>query len=119
MLPDALIPDGWKTSAEEAGKEVDNLSSKLNQLKDKNTKLGITTETTNKTNQNTAIPHQWSAPGGITPIQQTAPLTNQTLKSQAEVALTIKSDKPVIVDKATSEKGTDLNLNLGNMSMSY
>ncbi|MGN2673452.1 hypothetical protein [Aliivibrio fischeri] len=119
MLPDALIPDGWKTSAEEAGKEVDNLSSKLNKLKDKNTKLGITTETTNKTNQNTAIPHQWSAPGGITPIQQTAPLTNQTLKSQAEVALTIKSDKPVIVDKATSEKGTDLNLNLGNMSMSY
>ncbi|MBD1567965.1 hypothetical protein [Aliivibrio sp. S10_S31] len=119
MLPDALIPDGWKTSAEEAGKEVDNLSSKLNKLKDKNTKLGITTETTNKTNQNTTTPHQWSAPGGITPIQQTAPLTNQTLKSQAEVALTIKSDKPVIVDKASSEKGTDLSLNMGNMSMSY
>ncbi|MFA1562597.1 coiled-coil domain-containing protein [Aliivibrio fischeri] len=119
MLPDALIPDGWKTSAEEAGKEVDNLSSKLNKLKDKNTKLDITTETTNKTSQNTTTPHQWSAPGGITPIQQTAPLTNQTLKSQAEVALTIKSDKPVIVDKASSEKGTDLSLNMGNMSMSY
>ncbi len=120
LLPDALIPDGWKTSAEEAGKEVDNLGSKLGKLKDKNVKLGITTaETANQANKEGATPHQWAAPGGVAPIQNMAPLTNQTLKSQAEVALTIKSDKPVSIDKASSEKGTDLNLNVGNMMMSY
>lgn len=47
------------------------------------------------------------------------PIKNQSLNSKSEVALTIKSDKPVTVDKAKSEKGTDLNLDVGNMSMSY
>lgn len=42
-LPDALIPEGWKLQTEEAGKQVDQLAGKLNKIKDKNTKLGITT----------------------------------------------------------------------------
>ena len=52
-------------------------------------------------------------------MSKATPLTNQAMKSKAEVALTIKSDKPVSIDKAMNEKGTDLSLNLGNMSMSY
>ena len=47
------------------------------------------------------------------------PIKNQTMNSKSEVELRIKSDKPVTVDKAKSEKGTDLNLDVGNMSMSY
>jgi len=35
------------------------------------------------------------------------------------VALTIKSDKPVKVDKAKSEKGTNLNLDVGELRWSY
>lgn len=50
---------------------------------------------------------------------QYQPLTNQTVKSKSEVELRIKSDKPVAVDKAKTEKGTDLNLDVGNMSWSY
>lgn len=121
MLPDALIPDGWKSSAEAAGKEVDKLSTKINKLKDKNAKLGITTSESK--NQVIATSYHEQKKQGfsnnIIPMSKATPLTNQTMKSKAEVALTIKSDKPVSIDKATSEKGTDLSLNLGNMSMSY
>ena len=121
MLPDALIPDGWKTSEEAAGQEVDKLNSKLSKIKDKNATLGITTNES----QNSAVAtsyHNQPKQGfsnSIIPMSKTSPLTNQAMKSKAEVALTIKSDKPVSIDKATSEKGTDLSLNLGNMSMSY
>ncbi|ACH66750.1 conserved hypothetical protein [Aliivibrio fischeri MJ11] len=121
MLPDALIPDGWKTSVEDAGKEVDKLSTKLNKVKDKNAKLGITT-TESQTQTIATSYHNQSKQGlsnNIIPMSKATPLTNQTVKSQAEVALTIKSDKPVTIDKAKSEKGTDLSLNVGNMSMSY
>ncbi|EPP23961.1 hypothetical protein L911_1732 [Vibrio fluvialis I21563] len=41
------------------------------------------------------------------------------MNSRSEVALTIKSDKPVTVDKAKSDKGTDLNLDVGNLGWSY
>lgn len=121
MLPDALIPDGWKTSAEAAGQEVDKLNSKLSKIKDKNATLGITTNES----QNSAIAtsyHNQPKQGlsnNIIPMSKATPLSNQTLKSQSEVKLTIQSDKPVNIDKATSEKGTDLSLNVGNMSMSY
>ncbi len=55
----------------------------------------------------------------MTPVGKVAPLTTQNIKSQAEVALTIKSDKPVTVDKISSDKGTNLNIDVGNMMMSY
>ena len=62
-LPDALIPDGWKTSAEAACDEVDNLNGKLSQIKDKNTTLGITTnETVNQSttaNTDAKNPDSW------------------------------------------------------------
>ena len=128
MLPDALIPDGWKSSAEAAGAEVEKLNSKLNQIKDKNVKLGISTdETVNQTTArkpNSEYGHsggQYSQglSGHIIPMSKARPLTNQTVMNKAEVALTIKSEKPVSIDKATSEKGTDLSLNVGNMMMSY
>ncbi|AAW86499.1 hypothetical protein VF_2004 [Aliivibrio fischeri ES114] len=120
MLPDSLIPDGWKTSADAAGAEVDKIKDKMASLKDKNAKLGITTdETVNQTTTSSATAQQQSLSGNIIPMSKAAPLTNQTVRSQSEVSLTIKSDKQVSVDKVTSEKGTDLNLNLGNMSMSY
>ncbi|MUH96340.1 hypothetical protein GNP63_07215 [Aliivibrio fischeri] len=121
MLPDALIPDGWQTSVEDAGKEVDKLSTKLSKMKDKNTKLGITTTESQTQTIATSYHSQpkQSLSGNIIPMSKATPLTNQTVKSQAEVALTIKSDKPVTIDKAKSEKGTDLSLNVGNMSMSY
>ncbi|GIC79508.1 hypothetical protein [Moritella sp. F3] len=121
MLPDALIPDGWKASAEAAGGEVDKLNEKLNTIKDKNAKLGITTDetinqtTTSKSNEQ----RKQGLSGNIIPMSKATPLTNQTLKSQAEVAVTIKSEKPISIDKATSEKGTNLNLNVGDMMMSY
>lgn len=34
-----FIPDAWKTSAEEAGDEIDNLNTKLEKRKTKNEKL--------------------------------------------------------------------------------
>ncbi|WED29864.1 hypothetical protein L3V77_20885 [Vibrio sp. DW001] len=123
-LPDALIPDGWKIETEEAGIEVDNLANKLDSIKDKNTKLGITTnETKNQTERN-RTEHSYggyqsgsfSSPKSSSQYQ---PLGNQTIKSKSEVALTIKSDKPVTVDKAKSEKGIDLNLNVGSLGFSY
>lgn len=121
LLPDSLIPDGWGNSAKSAGKEVDKLNGKLNQLKDKSAKFNVVTnEVVTRTNKEKAAgPHKWGAQGGIAPMPKITPLTNQTLKSQAEVALTIKSEKPVSIDKATSEKGTNIKLNLGNMAMSY
>lgn len=121
MLPDALIPDGWKTSLESAGGEVDSLKEKLNQIKDKNAQIGITTdETTNQTLSSKANGQgNQGLSGNIIPISKTTPLTSQTLKSKSEVKLTIKSEKPVRVDKATSEKGTDLSVNVGNMMESY
>lgn len=47
------------------------------------------------------------------------PIKNQTLQSKSEVELRIKSEKPVMVDKAKSEKGTDLNLDVGRLGFSY
>lgn len=47
------------------------------------------------------------------------PVTNQTMKSKSEVSLTIKSQAPVAIDKAKSDKGIDLNLDVGNMATSF
>ncbi|PNH98423.1 hypothetical protein [Vibrio diazotrophicus] len=121
MLPDALIPDGWKTGISEAGNEVDNLANKLESIKDKNATLGITTnETSNQTERKkTYADYQtesFSAPGSY---GQYKPLTSQTLNSKSEISLTVKSDKPVTVDKAKSDKGTDLDLNVGDLGFSY
>lgn len=43
MLPDSLIPDGWKVDTDEASRSVDNLANKINGIKDKKATLGITT----------------------------------------------------------------------------
>ena len=121
MLPDALIPDGWKTGISEAGNEVDNLANKLENIKDKNATLGITTnETSNQTERKKTYSdyqtESFSAPGSY---GQYKPLTSQTLNSKSEISLTVKSDKPVTVDKAKSDKGTDIDLNLGDLGFSY
>ncbi|MBD0786422.1 hypothetical protein HUO09_08685 [Vibrio sp. Y2-5] len=121
MLPDSLIPDGWKTGISEAGSEVDNLANKLENIKDKNATLGITTnETHNQTERKkTYADYQNSSLKTPSTYDQYQPLKNQTLNSKSEVSLTIKSEKPVTVDKAKSEKGMDLNLDLGDMGFSY
>ena len=119
FLPDALVPD-WASPIKEAGEEMESLKNKMNDLKDKNIALGITTNDTlnNKTNTtHTGVASQRSP--SIIPAQKITPLTTQPTKSLAQVALTIKSDKPVTIDKATSGKGVDLSINLGNMALSY
>ncbi|MEZ8115157.1 hypothetical protein ACED44_09475 [Vibrio splendidus] len=47
------------------------------------------------------------------------PITQQTMKSESEVSLTIKSDKPVAIDNTKSDEGTNLNLDVGNMATSF
>lgn len=121
MLPDALVPDSWKTGLSEAGNEVDNLANKLESIKDKNSTLGITTnETTNQTERKKTYQDyqtsSFSAPGSY---GQYKPLTSQTLNSKAEIALTVKSDKPMSVDNMKSEKGTEIDLNVGDLGFSY
>ncbi|EKO3414817.1 hypothetical protein N2V14_004169 [Vibrio fluvialis] len=121
LLPDSLIPDGWEKGLNAAGTEVDNLANKLDSIKDKNATLGIVTnETTNQTERRkTYSDYQtgnFSAPGSY---GQYKPLTSQTLNSKSEISLTVKSDKPVTVDKAKSDKGTDLDLNVGDLGFSY
>lgn len=123
-LPDALIPDGWKIQTDEAGQEVDNLAAKLNRIEDKSATLGITTNETQNRTERTQTEQGYHAyqAGGVQPIKQStaySPLGNQTIKSKSEVSLTIKSDKPVAIEKAQSEKGTDLNLDVGNMTTSF
>ncbi|ADT88644.1 hypothetical protein [Vibrio furnissii] len=121
MLPDSLIPDGWKTGLDDAGTEVDNLANKLDSIKDKNATLGIVTnETRNQTDRTKAYTdYQSSGLSAAKPNNPYQPIKSQTLNSRSEVALTIKSDKPVTVDKAKSDKGTDLNLDVGNLGWSY
>nr|WP_301338054.1 hypothetical protein [Vibrio crassostreae] len=41
------------------------------------------------------------------------------MKSKSEVSITIKSAKPVAVEKVKSEKITDLNLDVGDLVSSY
>lgn len=123
-LPEALIPDGWKIQTDEAGREIDNLANKLSRIEDKNATLGITTnETRNRTvrSQTEQRYHAYQT-GSLQPTKQNtpySPLGSQTVKSKSEVSLTIKSDKPVAVEKVKSEKGTDLNLDVGNMATSF
>lgn len=105
---------------EEADKAAKQAKA-IKELQDKNIELGITTnETHNQTERRkTYSDYQtgsFAVPGSY---GQYKPLTGQTLNSKSEVSLTIKSDKPVTVDKAESEKGTDLNLDVGNMAFSY
>lgn len=121
LLPDSLIPDGWKTGLDAAGTEVDNLANKLDSIKDKNATLGIVTnETRNQTDRTKAYTDGQSS--GLSSDKSNnpyQPIKSQTLNSRSEVALTIKSDKPMTVDKAKSDKGTDLNLDVGNLGWSY
>ncbi|ELO4022722.1 hypothetical protein QWR20_003960 [Vibrio fluvialis] len=121
LLPDSLIPDGWKTGLDYAGTEVDNLANKLDSIKDKNATLGIiTNETRNQTDHTKAYTDYQN--GGLPahkPYNPYQPIKSHTLNSRSEVALTIKSDKPVTVDKANSDKHTDINLDVGNMSWSF
>lgn len=55
----------------------------------------------------------------INTYNQYQPIKAQSVNSKSEVALTIKSDKPVTVDKANSDKHTDIDLDVGNMAWSY
>ncbi|MGR6834765.1 hypothetical protein [Aliivibrio wodanis] len=120
---------GFGDEDDKAIKKVDEMTTKIGNLKDKSIELGVTTnETTNKnTNKresSTFDNGQYNpSPGQINssmkPMQQMTPLTTQNIRSQSEVALTIKSDKPVTVDKVNSDKGTNLSIDVGNMMMSY
>ncbi|MGR6860799.1 hypothetical protein ACU5EH_21165 [Aliivibrio salmonicida] len=110
-------------------KKVDEMTTKIGNLKDKSIELGvITNETANKTTNNRESsasdnsknnPHPGQINSSIRPMQQMTPLTTQNVRSQSEVALTIKSEKPVTVDKVSSDKGTNLSIDVGNMMMSY
>ncbi len=121
MLPDALVPDSWKTGLSEAGNEVDNLANKLESIKDKNATLGITTDETHNQTERRKTYQDYQSDSFTAPSSygQYKPLTSQTLNSKAEIALTVKSDKPMSVDNMKSEKGTDIDLNLGDLGFSY
>ncbi|MCG9782625.1 hypothetical protein L1D52_09685 [Vibrio brasiliensis] len=119
-LPDSLIPDNWKLQTDQAGQQVDRLANKLNKIKDKNAKLGITTTETH--NRSERQGYSGYATGNLATQSQYRPyqpLAPQTMKSKSEVELRIKSDKPVTVDKAKSEKGTELSLDVGSLGWSY
>ncbi|MBA5761461.1 hypothetical protein H2O73_03810 [Vibrio sp. 404] len=100
-------------------KKADDMSAKISDIKNKNVELGVTTSESlsrqTNTSQTTATPNNTS----MMQAKQMTPLTSQSINSHAEVALTIKSDKPVAVDKANSDKGVNLNVNVGDMMMSY
>ncbi|MGR6861796.1 hypothetical protein ACU5EH_16580 [Aliivibrio salmonicida] len=110
-------------------KKVDEMTTKIGNLKDKSIDLGVITnetanKTTNKRESSTSDNGKYNpSPGQINssvrPMQQMTPLTTQNIRSQSEVALTIKSEKPVTVDKVSSDKGTNLSIDVGNMMMSY
>jgi hypothetical protein len=118
LLPDSIVPD-WAKSAKEAGAEVDNLAGKVKNVKDKNIELGITTNETLNKNTNSKRTGTTQKDSSVISGQKITPLTTYTVKSQAEVALTIKSEKPIIVDKVNSDNGTNLSVDVGNMMMSY
>ncbi|WP_172562552.1 hypothetical protein [Vibrio furnissii] len=118
-LPSALVPDSWKSGLEESASEVDNLADKLNRIKDRNAKLGITENTTRNELSGTSPSVSHSALNQSAAATQYQPLTSQTLTSKSEVALTIKSAAPVTVDKAKSDKKTELDVDVGNLNWSY
>lgn len=119
-LPDALIPEGWKLQTEEVVEQADKLAGKLNTIKDKNVKLGITTnETHNRTDRQRHSDYTTGNFATQSQYRPYQPLAPQTMKSKSEVELRIKSDKPVSVDKAKSEKGTELSLDVGQTSWSF
>ncbi|OEE30721.1 hypothetical protein A1QO_15425 [Vibrio genomosp. F10 str. ZF-129] len=119
-LPDSLIPDDWKTATDEAGKSVDKLANKMDKIKDKNARLGITTtETHNRTERQGYSGYQSGGLAAQNQYRPYQPLAPQTMKSKSEVSLTIKSDKPIAVDQAKTDKGTDLNMDVGNMNTSF
>ncbi|MEZ9414062.1 hypothetical protein AB4189_07645 [Vibrio sp. 10N.286.49.E1] len=47
------------------------------------------------------------------------PVKSPTLQSKSEVSLTIKSQAPVAIDKAKSDKGTSLSMDVGSLSSSF
>lgn len=120
---------GFGDEDEDPTKKVDEMTTKIDNLKDKSIELGVITnetanKTTNKRESSTFDNGQYNpSPGqinsSIRPMQQMTPLTTQNIRSQSEVALTIKSEKPVTVDKVSSDKGTNLSIDVGNMMMSY
>ncbi|MBN3574032.1 hypothetical protein [Vibrio neptunius] len=119
-LPDSLIPEDWKIETEQAGEQADKLAGKLNTIKDKNVKLGITTnETHHRTERQRYSDYTTGNFATQSQYRPYQPLAPQTMKSKSEVELRIKSDKPVTVDQAKSEKGTELSLDVGSLGWSY
>ncbi|MBE8574465.1 hypothetical protein [Vibrio sp. OPT18] len=102
--------------------EVTSLKNDLNQIKDKSVELGITkNETVNQsvsTRENVDQQSRLNRSSEVLGNTYT-PISNHIVKSQAEVSLTVKSDKPVQVDKVKSDKNTGLNVNVGDMAFSY
>ena len=144
MLPDSLIPDSWQDSLSATGDDIDNVASKIRKISDKNAHVGVNVSdygvdsltgklnaisdknamigiTTNE-NINQSVVSTRSELGGesvISPTSKIAPLTTQSVKSQAEIAVTIKSEAPVTVDKVGSDKHTNLSVDVGSMMLSY
>ncbi|ODS09737.1 hypothetical protein [Vibrio scophthalmi] len=120
MIPESLIPDSWNESFKKMRAEMKATKEEFNGIQDKNTHVSVTSKmnassTPGATNSPvSATP----APISATPMNY-APLGSQTVKSQSEVSLMIKSDKPVRVESMNSDKATDVSVNLGNMAMSF
>lgn len=109
--------------SDDESEKVNEMVKTTKDLKNKNIEMGITTNERTKTTKRTKEPprhygYQTGALNSSTPYSY-QPLTNQTIQSKSEVALTIKSEKPVTIDKADSGKGTNLNLDVGNMAFGY
>ncbi|WP_052703990.1 hypothetical protein [Vibrio nigripulchritudo] len=108
-----------------AASGLDNIATKLESIKDKNVKVGIVrheeeTKSRREHTQSTQEHYAYAA-GKLAP--QTSPgyqmLSNQNSSAKSEISLTIKSDKPVAVDRAKVDKQTELNMDVGNMALSY
>ena len=114
----------------------------MKEMQNRNIELGITTNETINQSMNTEQKEVWDTSTNYVPSDSSQfnkqsrqnekyhplgqsmngryqPLIAQTAMGKSEIDLRIQSDKPVMVEKAKVDKGIDLNLDVGDMSLSY
>jgi len=113
--------------------KVMDQAKKMKALQNRNIELGITTkekvqrsidspeqvtwDTSTDYKQNSNQDYQPLGQAGL--VKDYQPIRNQVVQSKSEIDLRIRSDNPVTVEKAQSNKATEINLDVGDMGWSY
>jgi len=131
LIPDSLLPGDLGASIRSAQKDLDGLNKTMGQLGDKSINYAVNGEFKETHNKLEKVKQkiQTSQSESKSALFPAAPITkvggyggmlrHPTVQSKSQVDVRIKSDKPVEIARAKSDKHTIMNVEVGDYTLSF